>query len=177
MPSGGASQIGGGIFSTYTQDSKDAAFRRRRITLVIASALCAVAGLAALLAAWLRIEAPEENLLSREICLYEPDPWINGQLVVSSDYRHAAYPATRGHKEVVVVDGMEGNRYDSIGKGSLVFSPNSRRVAYFAGRGRKPFLVVDGVDAGDMTELSNPVPFSARTAAAWPTGCGGAARS
>jgi hypothetical protein len=47
-------------------------------------------------------------------------------------------------RQFVVVDGIEGKQYDSIGEGTLVFSPDSRRVAYAAQAANKWFVVVDG---------------------------------
>ena len=43
----------------------------------------------------------------------------------------------------VVVDGLEGDHYDSVGTGSLTFSPDSMRFAYGAGIGEKQFVVID----------------------------------
>ena len=43
----------------------------------------------------------------------------------------------RGGKWLVVVDGVEGKKYDAVVAGSSVFSPDSKRVAYGAERGGK----------------------------------------
>ena len=57
--------------------------------------------------------------------------------------------------QLVVVDGIEGEKYDIIMEGSLVFSPDSKRVAYVATeylghdylvRSKQQFAVVDGIE-------------------------------
>ena len=65
-------------------------------------------------------------------------------LVVSPDSRHVAYAVKREEKWLVVVDGVEGKKYDGILEGMPVFSPNSKRVAYVAQRGGKWLVVIDG---------------------------------
>jgi len=70
--------------------------------------------------------------------------WIGESFKVSPDSKQVAYRAKIGEKQIVVVDGKEGEQYDGIGKDSLIFSPDSKRVACAAGIGEKWFIVVDG---------------------------------
>ena len=66
--------------------------------------------------------------------------------VFSPDSRRVAYKAgPGGRKWLVVVDGKEGQKYDSVGDDHrIMFSQDSQRVAYFARTGSKWFMVVDG---------------------------------
>jgi len=94
-------------------------------------------------------------------------------LQFSSDGKRLAYIASEGGKYdelgvhykdgkyFVVIDGIEGKRYDYINEFSLQFSPDSKRVAYIAGEGGeyeiemgrgvaykdgKYFVVIDGIE-------------------------------
>lgn len=62
----------------------------------------------------------------------------------SPDSRRLAYAAHRGGKQLVVVDGEEGDAFDEIVAGTLGFSPDSRRVVYDAARDGKFVIVLDG---------------------------------
>ena len=63
-------------------------------------------------------------------------------LVFSPDSRRLAYPAQRGARWHVVVDGEEGEAFGGIGE--IVFSPDSKHVAYLARRGGQWLMVRDG---------------------------------
>lgn len=75
----------------------------------------------------------------------------------SSDWRHAAWVVKHGEKEAVVVDGVKGKEYDSIGKGSLIFSPDSKHVAYEARRNGKCVVVLDGVESKEYDNIFTPI--------------------
>lgn len=87
-------------------------------------------------------------------------PGISGQKgimelpVFSPDGQRLAYAASEGKgKQFLVIDGLEGERFDSIGDGSLVFSPDSKRFAYLAQRGRKAFWVLDGIPGPEIATI------------------------
>ena len=67
----------------------------------------------------------------------------------SRDGRHLAYAARRGHKWVVVADGVAGPEYDDIGAGTPLFSADGRRVAYAAQQGDHWRVIVDGMPGPD----------------------------
>jgi hypothetical protein len=67
-----------------------------------------------------------------------------GPIIFSTDGKRVAYPAKRGSKWVMVVDGQEGPEYDEIGLSSDIFSPDSKRLVYGAMKGDKWFVVLDG---------------------------------
>ncbi len=76
----------------------------------------------------------------------------------SPNSKRIAYVATSGEKQLVVVDGVEGMKYDGIGYNSLVFSADGNRVAYLAKRRSKWVVVVDGVvKDNEYDEMSLPV--------------------
>ncbi len=107
---------------------------------------------------------PERIVTERVIVEIDRSSWILGSLTVSPDSRRVAYvvkedTAEEGSKQVVVVDGTKGKRYDTIfrevwarrqgrliTKGSLIFSADSQRVAYVAEDGSKQVVVVDGME-------------------------------
>jgi hypothetical protein len=64
---------------------------------------------------------------------------------VSRDQKRVAFKVKKGEKEVVVVDGREGQGYDTVRSGWF-FSPDSRRIAYAARRDGLQFIIVDGVE-------------------------------
>jgi hypothetical protein len=71
----------------------------------------------------------------------------------SPDSQRVAYLARRHGKWFVVVDGVEGKKYDGIGW-FLHFSPDSKRVAYFAKRGEEYLVVVDGVEGKEYDDVA-----------------------
>lgn len=77
-------------------------------------------------------------------------------ITFSPDSRHIAYAAMRRDKWFVVLDDIEYEPYDDIGKTSPVFSPDSKRIAYGARRGREWFAVVDGNITGGPFEGFSP---------------------
>ena len=80
---------------------------------------------------------PEKLVVQIDLSSY------TGNIATSPDAMRVAYSARISNKDVVVVDGKEGKRYDSIGQGTLVFSPDSSRVTYAAFAGNKQFVVID----------------------------------
>jgi len=70
--------------------------------------------------------------------------WIDPRPVFSPDSKRLAHVLKRGTKLAAVVDGEEGEEYDSIGP--MVFSPDSKRFGYRARRAGKLFAVIDGAE-------------------------------
>ncbi|MHC4574909.1 MAG: Ig-like domain-containing protein [Planctomycetota bacterium] len=66
--------------------------------------------------------------------------------VFSPDSKKLAYVASYDDGAVVVVNDVEGPKYQKVWPQSLVFSPDSKRVAYWAVRGDDPRIVIDGQD-------------------------------
>jgi hypothetical protein len=78
---------------------------------------------------------------------------VAGTLLVSPDWRHAAYVARVGEarKCFVMLDGVQGKQYDSIFM--LTFSPDSKRLAYAARSADKTCVVVDGAEGKAYEEI------------------------
>jgi WD40 repeat protein len=72
---------------------------------------------------------------------------IHPQIAFSPDGRQVAYPALRSGRMTCVVDGVEQESYDWVGR--PVFSPDGARLMYAAGKGNGFVLVVDGTPEGD----------------------------
>jgi formylglycine-generating enzyme required for sulfatase activity/Tol biopolymer transport system component len=66
-----------------------------------------------------------------------------GPISFSPDGQRVAYPAKKGSKWVVVVDGQAGPDYENISLGSSIFSPDSKHFVYGATKGNKWFIVMD----------------------------------
>src|SRR5262249_37110447 len=94
------------------------------------------------------------RLVTHEVVLGKVDPDPEARTVRPDRWR-VAFVRQRGDKEVVVVDGVEGSKYDSIAEGSLVFSPDGKRVAYVAARGDKWVVVVDGREGKEYDGYSD----------------------
>ena len=84
--------------------------------------------------------APDESIdyISEIGCLFSPDS------------QPITFTATIGDKDIVVIDGNEGRKYDEVGY--PIFSPDSQRVAYVAQEGDKWFVVIDGLTASGFGE-------------------------
>jgi len=76
--------------------------------------------------------------------------------LASRDNRHFAYIASVGGKAVVVWDGKQGPKYDSIVKHTLSFSPDSQRLVYAARRNGNLFLVLNQTEQLLTGELAPP---------------------
>jgi hypothetical protein len=80
-----------------------------------------------------------------------PGPPVKGAVLyrMSPDRSRIAYICEDEDKAFVVVDGVEGKKYDEIDKSivKVVFSPDSSRVAYSAREGDRWVTVVDGVES------------------------------
>jgi len=87
---------------------------------------------------------------------------VQNSLVASPDLQRAAYISRFRDGMCVVVDGVEGEKFDGIGEGTIIFSLDSKRVAYVAGKSEKQFVVHDGQagPAHDLT-LKGPPALSA----------------
>jgi hypothetical protein len=76
--------------------------------------------------------------------------WLSDTLTVSPDNYHYAYVSKSGgflgigEKQVLVMDGKPGKRYDSIFASPSLFSTDSQHVVYGAQAGDKWTVVVDG---------------------------------
>jgi S1-C subfamily serine protease len=93
------------------------------------------------------------KLLTRQIPLVKPEHAADKgtsriTLCTSLDCKRSAYVATEGDKQLVVVDGVAGAKYDLIIPGSLAFSPDGKHVVYAAAAVRQGkatrFVMVDG---------------------------------
>jgi hypothetical protein len=93
----------------------------------------------------------KETSLSRMVS--SPD-----DIKVSPNQRRVAFKVKRGEKELVVVDGKEGQSYDSIEHGPT-FSPDSRRIAYTARRKGLQFIVADGTEGKGYEPWNNMYPI------------------
>ncbi|MEQ1862211.1 MAG: hypothetical protein ABMA13_20025 [Chthoniobacteraceae bacterium] len=80
---------------------------------------------------------------------------------VSPDRTRIAFfrKSAEGDKWWLVVDDIEGKKYDAVGKMDPLFSPDSQRVAFVAGRKSRKVIVVDGVE-GKEYEAVGRVTFS-----------------
>jgi len=112
------------------------------------------------LAGLLAYNAPCQTLSKKivsaesEVSLGLADPGINWEsLVASSDGEHVAYISQRWPKWLVMVDGVEGEKYDQIGEGSLTFSPDGQHFAHSARRGDKWLVVADGIEGKEYAGI------------------------
>lgn len=82
-------------------------------------------------------------------------------ITVSPDGKRLAFfrKGADGKKWWAVVDDIEGERYDGVGKMQPLFSPDSRRSAYVAVRKGRNLVVLDGV-AGKEYDGIGGVTFS-----------------
>ena len=77
-----------------------------------------------------------------------------GGFLFSPDGSRTAYAAKVQDKELIILDGKEGEPYDNISKGTLVFSSDSKRLAYGVGIGVKWAAVADGVRHREYDEIA-----------------------
>jgi len=84
------------------------------------------------------------------------DPIIY-DLMFSPNSQRLAYVVQRGDKQLVVVDGVEGEKFDHIFRG-IFFSPNSERTAYLASakQGLGYVLVLDGKKEEIKADIIEP---------------------
>jgi hypothetical protein len=75
----------------------------------------------------------------------------------SPDNRHVAFVVKDGAKSFVVMDGIEGNRYEKIKVDSLRSSPDCKHIAYAAMNVRW-FMVVDGKEGKGYDEILDDTP-------------------
>lgn len=92
------------------------------------------------------------KLITKEELLGEIHPGtIEDSFVINPDARRIAYITKHGDNQSVVVDGKEGNTYDTIW--SLKFSPDGTKVGYAAKHRGKCFIVVDGIEHEKYHEI------------------------
>ena len=86
--------------------------------------------------------------------------------VTSRDGLHVAYVVHKGGKQLVIVDGRPGAKYDEISHDTLVFSPDGKRIAYLAKKDDKQLVVVDVQPGPGYDRTFDPVfsPDSRRVA-------------
>ena len=88
-----------------------------------------------------------------------------GFYVVSPDGGHYAVLSSKGSREIIVIDGVEGPEFDRAGhvQGSitglndLVFSSNGLHSAYMGQRGDNLIAVIDGKEAFTLTSVNRSV--------------------
>lgn len=71
-------------------------------------------------------------------------------LVFSPNSNRLAYTATRDQKKLIVLDGGDGEAFDSVT--TPLFSPDSNRLAYVASNKGKSLVVTDGTGRGPLKE-------------------------
>jgi len=94
---------------------------------------------------------PERILSEKVIMEIDRSSWIPESLTADPNSRRAAYvvkeyDSEEGHRQFVVVDGIEGERYDSIIEDSIIFSPDGQRVGYVARTDILSSVVLDEVE-------------------------------
>jgi len=84
---------------------------------------------------------------------YDDVAWHS--LKFSPDGKHVAFVATNEGKQVCVLDGKSGEKYDKIGgsETDLVFSPDSQHLGYAAQKNNKWVVVVDGVAGSEFDRV------------------------
>ncbi len=70
-----------------------------------------------------------------------------GAPVLSFARKRVAFRAAKDHRQIVVLDGIAGAKYDKVH--DLVFGPNGGHLAYWGRRGDKSILIVNTVQAGE----------------------------
>ena len=76
----------------------------------------------------------------------------------SKDGLHVAITVAKGSKSVIMVDGVEGPRFDSR-VNQIVFSPDGKRHAYVAVSGTDGILVLDGKEVAREPLIDNTPPY------------------
>lgn len=76
----------------------------------------------------------------------------------SKDGLHMAVTVPKGSKSVIMVDGVEGPRFDSR-VNQIVFSPDGKRHAYVAVSGTDGILVLDGKEVAREPLMDNTPPY------------------
>lgn len=75
------------------------------------------------------------------------------EIAFSRDGKRFGFLAFDSGAPIVVIDGKEPARHESIFEGTLVFSPDGRRVAYGASSKGRSFYVVDGTEGAGYEGL------------------------
>lgn len=80
---------------------------------------------------------------------------------ISPDRKRVAFfrKSRDGKKWTTIVDEIEGEAYDEVGKTNPIFSPDSKRVAYVAGKNGRKLAVIDGA-AGKGYDAVGDITFS-----------------
>lgn len=86
---------------------------------------------------------------------------VQSTLIASPDLQRAAYVSRYRDGMCVVVDGVEGEKFEGIGE-AITFSADSKHIAYVAGSKDRQFIVYDGTPQAccDLT-LEGPPALSA----------------
>jgi Tol biopolymer transport system component len=82
----------------------------------------------------------------------------NLQFSVSPKGTHAAAVVLRGSRQVVMLDGADGPRFDDIagGSGGLAFSPDGTRLAYVGRQGQELVVMVNDKELMRMPAATHP---------------------
>ena len=75
-------------------------------------------------------------------------------MTISPDCRHVAYATGSLGEMLVVVDGVEGKRYEAVGR--ISFSPVGNRIVYWARLSGTDLIVVDGVPMNGRSPTFSP---------------------
>jgi len=82
----------------------------------------------------------------------------NLQFTISPKGTHAAAVVLRGSRQVVMLDGADGPRFDDIAGGSsgLAFSPDGTRLAYIGRQGQELVVMVNDKELMRMPAATHP---------------------
>jgi len=71
--------------------------------------------------------------------------WIRESFIVSPDSQRVAYVVLLGDKQLVVVDGKEGQQYDGLVRGGRIIFDSADRLHYLARKGDDIYLVEERI--------------------------------
>ncbi len=74
----------------------------------------------------------------------------------SPDSKRLVHVATKGSRECIVLDGVEGPLHKYV-TSAPVFSPDSARIAYSAMESKSAFVLLDGIEGKRYSEVTAPV--------------------
>lgn len=124
---------------------------------------------------YLSVTGPVFDLTGRHVSYTAGDRWNrylfrDGEYVdlevgatdlqFSRDGRHRAYVAPRGAKQVLVVDGRDGQPWERIRADTSLFGPDGNHAAYWGARGASWILIVDGKEIWEQKESPSPLQFT-----------------
>ncbi|MBI3804531.1 MAG: PD40 domain-containing protein [Nitrospirae bacterium] len=97
----------------------------------------------------------------KKLATLDPALSLPRSLFFSPDGRHAVWVNRAGEQVQVVVDGVAGPPFDSIGRGPVTLSPDGRRVAYVVENKTNQHLsvVVDGKAGPEYEKILSGTPL------------------